>query len=398
MQRFLVLLIAFLDWMGVSLVYPMFSAMFFCPECPLVPVETSEAMRGFYLGTLLASMSIAQFFSGPILGALSDQKGRRPLFLISLALGVLGYSFCAFAIQLHSLPFLYFARILVGVSAGSAAIVGASIADLSDSISKAKNFGLYSMACGLGFTSGLFLGGELSQFGFFVPFIFSTLALLLNFLLIFFFFRETNTSQMPLSLLSWSTGLKNIKKAFSRGHLSILFLIVLLFCFGWSFFYEFMPVTWIADYQFNAREIGLFFSFGAAFYALSSGVLIRPILNRFSNNQILLGALFTLGTLLLILLLNPPPKIWVYFYLPLTNFLMALLYPTSTAMVSNSVEKDAQGEILGILQSVQSLAFAISPLAAGTLLGSHPHMPFFVGSLAMLVAGFFALQRLKYAK
>lgn len=385
---FLVLLVAFLDWMGISLVYPMFSSMLFCPECPIVPVETSMAMRGFYLGFLLAAMSIAQFFSGPILGAMSDQTGRRPLLIGSLFLGVLGYLMCAVSVSFGSLALLFAARVLVGIAAGNAAIVGAVIADLSDEKSKAKNFGLYSMACGVGFTSGSFVGGELSMLGREIPFLFAACALFANLLLISLFFKETAPLKVVTSsfVLKWNTGLKNVKKALGLANLRVLFFVILFFCFGWSFFYEFIPVSWIADYQFNAHQIGLFYSYGAAVYALSAGVLIRPIVTRFSDKKTVQASLVSLGVLFLILLFFHPVKSLIWVYLPLANFLMALLFPTSTAMVSNYVGKEAQGEILGILQSVQSLAFAISPLAAGTLLGNYPHMPFFVGSISMLFA------------
>ena len=125
LSLWLVLLIVFLDWMGIGLVYPMFSAMLFEPECPFLACGASNAERGFYLGVLLASMSVAQFFSGPILGALSDQKGRKPIFIYSLSLGVVAYLCCMGAVWIESLSALIFSRILIGIAAGNAAAVSA---------------------------------------------------------------------------------------------------------------------------------------------------------------------------------------------------------------------------------------------------------------------------------
>ena len=81
----LVLFVVFLDHIGIGLVYPMFSAMMFEPDSPFMDVAASGVVRGWYLGALLAAMPLAAFFSSPILGALSDQKGRRPLFLFCLS-------------------------------------------------------------------------------------------------------------------------------------------------------------------------------------------------------------------------------------------------------------------------------------------------------------------------
>jgi MFS transporter, DHA1 family, tetracycline resistance protein len=116
---FILLFVAFIDWMGIGLVYPMFSSMFFHRDIQLLAPEASDAMRGFWLGILLALMPIAQFFSSPILGTLSDQKGRRPLLKIALLFGVLGYLIAMAAVWIESLLLLLLSRVIIGISAGS---------------------------------------------------------------------------------------------------------------------------------------------------------------------------------------------------------------------------------------------------------------------------------------
>lgn len=380
----IVLFVLFLDWMGLGLVYPIFSSMLFDGESPLLQPDSSAATRGWYLGLLLASMSIAQFFTSPILGALSDKKGRRPLLLLSIGLGVFAYAICTFGVWMGSIAILIIGRILVGAAAGNAAIVTAAVADLSTQQNKARHFGLLSMASGVGFTVGPFLGGKLSEFGYATPFLVSGIATFLNLLLVYFLFQETHLSLKSVPI-RFGDGVRNLKKAFSMPGLRILFLVILLFCFGWSFFYEFIPVTWIADYGFGSGEIGFFYAYGSGCYALSSGYLIRPFVDRYKNASVLFYALLTMGWAIILLLCKPSAD-WLWVYLPAVNFLAALVFPTSTAMVSDWAGKDAQGEILGISQSVQSAAFAISPLAAGSFLGANPHMPMLLGGVAILAA------------
>jgi DHA1 family tetracycline resistance protein-like MFS transporter len=380
----LVLFVVFLDWMGIGLVYPIFSSIIFHPDSSILDPSVSDSMRGWYLGVLLAVMSIAQFFSSPILGCFSDQKGRRPIFLISLALSIIGYSFCIVGVLMKSIFVLIGARVLVGLAAGNAAVVSASIVDLSDDSDKAKHFGLYSMMAGVGFTVGPFLGGRLSGLQFVFPFYIAGVATLLNFALIFFFFKETHKTRKKAEI-RWNEGIRNLKKAFKIPVLNVLFFVSLMFCFGWSFFYEFIPVSWIADFGFKANEIGFFYAYGAGVYALSSGVLIRPILARFKCNVILFYSLALLGLVILSLMFLPS-RFWIWIYLPMVNFLASLEYTTSTTMVSDMASKETQGEILGVLQSVQSASFALSPLVAGWLLGNGSHMPMLVGGLSMVVA------------
>lgn len=382
---FIVLCVILVDWMGLGFVYPMFSSMLFNQEVLLLPYTASHSLRGFVLGLLLAGMPFAQFFSAPILGTLSDQMGRKRLLLWTLLVGVLGYAVSYVAVRMVSVVLLILSRVIIGISAGNAAVVAATIADLSTPKEKAKNFGLYNMALGLGLTIGPFLGGMISSYkGYSMPFLVAGATTLLNFFLVFFFFQETNL-QLKKRTVSWIAGILNIKKAFHLKGLRILFLVIFFFIFGWSFFYEFIPVTWITEYNFTAAHIGMLYAYGSAFYALSAGFLIRFFVNKFKPFSVLFYSLLFLGCYIFILLIKPAP-IWLWLYSPWIQFFIALIFPTSTTLVSNSVDSSSQGEVLGVMQSIQSAGFVVSPLISGTLLGISTQMPVIVGGLAMLLA------------
>jgi DHA1 family tetracycline resistance protein-like MFS transporter len=384
----LVLFVVFLDHVGIGLVYPMFSSMLFEPDSPFIDSGASNAIKGWYLGAMLSAMPFAAFFSGPILGTLSDQKGRRPLFLFCLILAIVGYVCSVIGVIANSLIILIGSRIIVGLADGSMGVVSAAIADLSPNDStKAKNFGLYAMVSGVGFALGPVLGGILSAYGFTIPFLFAGLATLLNLFLIWMYFNETHTVRKS-AVIRFADGIRNLKKAFLIQPLRVLFLVSVFFCVGWSFFYEFLPVIWISDYGFNPMQVGFFFAYGSGFYALSSGVLIRPIVSRCKPYRVLFYSLCALGCVTILLLFHPG-AIWIWIYLPIVNFLVALIWPTYTTMISDWAGRDAQGEILGISGSLQALAFAISPLAGGFLVGANTHMPMFVGGLSMLFAALF---------
>jgi len=387
---FLISLVAFIDFMGIGLVYPMFSSMLFHSHSSLIAPDTSETTRGLLLGLLLAMMPTTQFFSAPILGLLSDERGRKKILVPSLAIGVAGYLIAVLAVNLNSLLLLLLSRVAVGISAGTAAVVGAALADISTKEEKAKNFGLFNMACGLGFTVGPFLGGYLSSLDFsFIesystPFAAAALMTLINLVLILFLFEETYLVKKK-STISFTSGIQNIKRAFQTPHLKSVFLAVFLGCLGWSFYWEFIPVTWISEYHFTASSIGNCYAYGAAVYALSCGLLIRPIVSRFSNHTTLLYALISCGLSIGMLLFHGSP-LWLWLYIPIQQFSIALFWPTASAIASNAVSKEMQGEILGALQSVDSLGFALSPLIAGPLLGLSSSAPLAVGCLTILAA------------
>lgn len=388
----LVSLVGFIDIMGIGLVYPMFASMLYQGDCHILPQGTSDALRGVCLGVLLATMPLTQFFSAPILGTLSDLKGRKNIILPSLGAGIVGYLLAMIAVNSDSFVLLLISRIFVGISAGSAAVVSASVADLSTKEDKAKNFGLFNMACGLGFTAGPFIGGVLSGVAFYglssysLPFAVAGTVTLVNWALVLAFYDDVYKPKAAEGL-NLSLGIRNIVKGCKIPGLKILFFCIFLACVGWSFYWEFAPVTWITTYQFSTGKIGNFYAYGAAVYALSCGVLIRPIVSRFSNQKVLAFALVLCGVSIGLMSFHTN-EIWLWFYAPIQQFAIALFWPTSAALVSNSVGEDMQGEIMGIFQSVDSLAFALSPLIAGPLLGISYLMPIYIGAFCMFVAAF----------
>lgn len=386
----ILLLTNFLDWMSIGLVYPMFSSMVFHQDAYFFPPGTSDVMRGSWLGILLAAGPLAQFFSAPLVGAISDQKGRKSLLKISLIIIISGYLFCAAGVWAESLILLLAGRLIVGIGTGNTAVVYAAIADISKPEEKAKHFGLSSMAGGIGFTLGPFLGGTLSAWGFAVPFLFATICSLINLLFVVFWFAETNHLRRAVQL-SFTLGLKNLKKAFQVSTLRTLFLCFFCFCVGWSFYWEFIPVTWIQEYQLTPSQVGRFYAYGASVYALSAGLLIRPFVSKFKPLPILFTALILLSLSIFPLLLHSNINIF-WFYIPIQQFLIALVFPTGTTLISNSVKEDAQGEIMGILQSVDSFAFASSPLLAGAFVGLSPHIPIFTAGACMLLASLILLR------
>lgn len=392
LSLFLILLIGFIDLMGLGLVYPMFASMLYQGDCHLLADDASETVRGACLGLLLAAMPITQFFSAPILGILSDQKGRRKILIPALGVGVIGYLIAMVGVYTENILFLFLSRVCVGISAGTAAIVGAALADISSQEEKAKKFGLFNMACGLGFTVGPFVGGILSgkSFGFLggyvLPFAVAGGVVFINMIFVALFFEETYILKEKTKL-SLGLGIRNIRKALEIKGLQVIFLAVFLACVGWSFYWEFTPVTWISSFGFSTATIGNFYAYGAAVYAITCGLLIGPLVSRFNNQHLLCYALFGCAISIGILLIHEN-ALWLWLYIPLQQFFIALFWPTAAAVVSNSVGEDIQGEILGVLQSVDALAFAISPLIAGPLLGLSASMPIVIGCTGMLIATF----------
>lgn len=376
----IVFLIAFIDWMGVGLVYPMFSSMFFHGEASLLLPESSDMVKGFWLGLLLAMMPLAQFMSSPILGAISDQKGRKPVLVATLIMTLLGYLLSVAAIGSKGLFLLLAGRLIIGIASGNAAVANSVLADLSLPDEKAKYYGLLHMSVGIGFTIGPFLGGKLSEISFLTPFLFAAALTFINLLLLIFLFSETHRKKSKHFVFS----LNGLEQILRFKNLRYLLLAVFIFRFGWAFYWEFIPVTWLEEYHFSPSQIGNLYAYSAGFYALSCGLLIRPIVSWLKPLYILFIALILTGCCILFSLCLQPE--WIYAYLPFQQYLTAFLFPTTTTIISNWVSEENQGEAMGMYQSIESLAFGLSPLLSGCLIGLNHKMPIVVGGVFMLIS------------
>lgn len=384
-----ILLMFFIDYIGIGVVYPIFSSMIFNANSALLAPDTSQATRGLILGIIIALMPAAKFFSGPILGSLSDRIGRKKLILTSISFGTFGYIIAVAGVWSASLLLLALSRIMVGIAAGNEAVGSAAIADVSTPANKAQHFGWAYMVAGFGFAFGPFLGGKLSTMsfgiftGFAAPFLFAAILSLINILLAIFLFEETReTGHVPPSKISF--GISHLGKAWSMSEFYLLFLSIFLYFFGWSYYWEFIQTNWIASYNLDASMIGNFYSWGALFYAISAGLLVQPVVSRFKPEQTLMYALIACATSLALPLLYAP--LWAYWiYIPIQQTLGSLIFPVTGTIVSNKCSKDTQGEIMGIFNSVQSLALIASP-CAGILLGISIKMPLIVGSIMLLLA------------
>ncbi len=380
----------FIDLVGLGIVVPVLAPLFLSINHGILPPAAPLFMRTILLGLLLSSYPLAQFFGAPLLGGLSDHKGRKKILLLSLAGTLFGYLFFAFGILTHNLVMLFVSRILDGFTGGNISVAMSAIADISDEKSKTKNFGLIGMAFGLGFILGPFIGGKLadptmvSWFNSSTPFWFAALLALANILLVIWRFPETLTTYVHTKL-SIFTGFRNIKKAMSLTNLRTMFTVMFLLSFGFTFFTQFFQVFLIEKFHFTQSQIGDLFAYIGIFIAFTQGFLTRIVAKKFKPRQVL--SISVLGlSLVFPLLLLPSDFHYLYFILPFVAICNGLTLPNATTIISNLGSKESQGEILGINQSIQSLAFAIPPIIAGVISSVNMSLPIIAASIIVFTS------------
>lgn len=385
---FILLLVAFVDFIGVGLVFPLFATWLFDPSIPLLSKEASNLMRGFWLALLIGIAPLVQVFSAPILGYFSDQIGRKKTLLLGLSFGIIAYLIGILGITSQNLSLLLLYRFFFGISSGTMAVAQASLADISTPETKAKNFVLYSVALGLGFTLGPFLGGKLSDPSFSSWFnnssslILGMVLTLSNLILISWAFKETKTSSSQGKINLWK-GIHEIYKAFSHPTLRFAFLGFFIYQFGWDYMVEFISLILRDFFRFTTSDVGNFYAYMGLTYALATGLFVRPLVARFSPIKLLFVSMLSGGVFLyLFSAFSTPAGFWVF--MPIINFMMALYYPLAATFISDLSSESSQGETLGVYHSVQSIALILSPVFS-PLAGTMSMMPIYLGGGLMLV-------------
>lgn len=370
----------FIDLLGLGIAIPVLAVVFLDPNVAILPADAPLWLRTFGYGMLIAAYPFAQFFGAPILGGLSDRYGRKPTLILSLFGTAFGYVLFALGIYIGNLPLLFASRLLDGFTGGNLSIAFSAIADISPNAkAKTRNFGMVGMAFGLGFILGPFIGGKLADstlvpwFGFSTPFWFAAVLTMINALLFLWIFDETLHTRSKASI-NPLTGFRNFGKAFTLPHLRAMFTVIFLLTLGFNFFTQFFQVFLIEKFGFNHGDIGNFFAYVGIWIAITQGGLNRIVAHYFQPTSIFWTTILFLGLSFPLLLI--PDQSWgLYALVPLLAIFHGLSQPASTTIVSDLAGKESQGEIMGINQSIMSVAMTIPPIVAGIIASVHINLP-----------------------
>lgn len=386
-----IFLVVLIDMIGIGIAIPVVASLFLSTDLLFGP-SISFATRTIILGFLIASYPLAQFFGAPILGALSDNYGRKKILIISLIGTFIGYILFGIGIITQNLSLLFISRIIDGFTGGNITIAMASIADISSKEEKVKRFGIIGMSFGFGMIIGPVIGGILannnivSWFNYATPFFFAATLCAINIALFILMFNETLTRRRKTDI-SLYTGIKNLKRALNLNHQSLktVFLFAFLFTLGFSFYTQFSQIFLIEKFSITTTQIGIYFGYLGICIVLTQGIIVRKLAKHFKPENIL--PFSALGiSLSIILILLPKNMLGIYIITAMIAICAGLTMPNLNALVSNLTPKDEQGEIIGINQSIQSLAMAIPPIIAGFFAAIYYKLPVIIGSAFIFLA------------
>jgi len=349
---------------------------------PLLPFYSEHfGASPFVYGTLAATFSACQLIAGPILGKLSDRFGRRPLLLISQLGTLIGFLILAFA---SSLSMIFLSRVIDGLTAGNLSLAQAYISDVTEPKDRAKSFAIIGIAFGLGFLIGPALSGFLSQYGYKWPILVAAGLSATSILATYFLLPEgTHKLGIPeksetagpaapggkrLGLLSWG----EYARYFRDPKLSRFLIQFFLFCFGFALFTGgfalFAERRFVHDgLPFGPKQVGYLFAYSGLLGVIFQGGLIGRLVARFGERALVRAGFVSMaiGYGLLAFSYNIPILLVASTF---ASFGTGTLRPALTSLISQSVGRKEQGVVLGLNQSLNSIAQIIAPPLAGLLI------------------------------
>ena len=388
---FLTLLI---DITGLGIIIPVL------PQLIAQLIHGNLSLAAVYGGWLTFAYAFMQFIFAPVIGALSDQLGRRPVLLWSLFGFGIDYLILAFA---PTIGWLFIGRIIAGITGASFSTATAYIADISTPEKKAQNFGLIGAAFGLGFIIGPVIGGLLGEYGTRVPFFAAAGFSLLNWLYGYFILPES-LSRENRRPFDWKRAnplgsLLQVKKYPQVSGLVISLILIYISAHA-------VQSTWtyynIEKFNWDHKMIGYSLGFFGLMIALVQGLLIRVVIPKIGQERgVYIGLIFySIGFMLFAFATQG----WMMFAFIIPYTLGGIAGPSIQGIISGSVPANEQGELQGGLTSLMSFSTIIGPVFMTSLFayftGSNapflfPGAPFLMGSILTITSAVLAFRSYK---
>lgn len=392
------------DRLGESLVFPLL---------PFLLAGFSS--DGRTIGLLAGTYAVAQFSATPLIGALSDRYGRRPVLAFCVAGSVLGLALFALTVSLPwsrlwpaastaglPLALLFLARLIDGLSGGTAATAAAVLADITAPEQRARAFGLIGVAFGLGFILGPGLGGLLARYAVTLP-LFVAVAIAMVNLLVVLQLPETlpPPDRQPLPRRRDLQPFSQLAAVFANPRVRRLCFAFFLFFLAFSGFTAMLVLYFRQAFGWGPGLSALAFVVVGVVATVVQGGLIGPLVKRLGEGRLsLVGVGAVVAGCLLIPLARPATAVATVF--PAVAVLAlgtGLVTPCLRSLVSRRLEGSGQGAALGSLQGLQSAGSFLGPPLAGLAyetLGQRS--PFWLGIALMLAVAVLVADGLPQAR
>ena len=358
-----IMLTALIDMVSIGLIVPVLPAL-------VGSFTGSQADQAFWYGVVTFAFGLANFFAAPILGALSDKHGRRPVLL----LGFCGLALSFFATALSTALWMLVAvRLVSGAMQSNLAVANAYVADITPPEARAQRFGMLGAMFGVGFTLGPVMGGLLGAIDLRLPFFVAGSLALVNLLYGYFVLPESLPTKRRHAF-DWTAAnpaasLRALAQLKGAGRLAAV-----VACSGLAQFLLYTCWVLYTTFKFGWGPLENGWSLAAVgvMSAIAQGLLLGRLLERFSPQR--LAVLGLVSSTLAYAMWGAATQGWMMFAIIFLNLLGATVSAAIQSIISGAADARSQGKTLGAVSGLNSLMAVIAPVIGAPLLVMVSHL------------------------
>ncbi len=372
-----------IDCVGFGLIIPILTPLLNTPS-EIFGNTTSLEAKYFIYGIILAISPLCYVIGAPVVGYLSDHFGVKNTLFICLLGTLIGFACYQISFAISSLACLLIGRVIIGFASTSQAVGQAAIAAMFSGEQKVINISATAVALTIGLVLGPLIGGVLSDhnispwFNVNVPFYVAISLALFNLLILSLWVEKDVPSlktEVKISLL-----LEELLWIFKNKHLMRYLMVFICFELAWSLFYKSLPLI-ISNISGGAPSlIGIFLAYTGFCLSMSLIFINRIFVQIFSlRGMTISGIIIFFSALLITTFFYQTLLLWIL-VIPITMG-VALCYASLVSEISNQSVKAKQGFIMGIVNSLLALAFAITGIFVGLLFYISQILPIIIAAL-----------------
>ncbi len=384
-KKWPLLLLAFLDYMGMVMVAAILPTILF--DSTMLPPAWGEKARITLLGFYLALFPLGQFFGSAKLGRLSDTYGRRPILLATTLLTAIAFFISALSLLFSSVILLFTGRLLAGVFAANIAVAQAALSDMSSVSDKMRNMTSIQTAIGLGFIIGPGVGSASAKISFLggpsyaTPFYLTALFFGIAFLSIYFFFPET--ARPPTNAIKKESLFTELIEPYTNPLLRMPFIIWSAYACGWTLCGTFLP-AYLTE-NFKTIDVGIFLTIMGFTYTFSQFFVVRKVASLVTAKAMVKIPLFVMA-LSYTALPFAKTSVGLHIGTSLNVIALSFVMPGLITAISNFESNENQGKIMGSISSIRALASIVVTIAGAYLARISLAAPLFGGGILLLIS------------
>jgi len=382
--------VVFAGFVGYSLMITVFTPMIMSNHNFLLPPDEPMSRRVIVLGFLLCLYPLGQFVGSPVLGALSDRFGRKPVLMISLTFTTACYALIGIALQLRSFALLGCASLLAGLAEANVVAAQSAIADVITPEQRNRFFGYIYLSASSAYIVGPLVGGKLadpdlvSWFSDATPFWAAMILLAITTLATAVLFRETNPPARRHAV-SLTQAFTNLRSVISDRRLRRLYWLNFAFYLASFGFFRCYPMYLVDRFHLGVSRMSEFVAWVGVPIVIANAWLTGFLAVRFRTRTLAAGSALLTGVFMIaVVAFHIRASLWLTLFL--TSGALAICLPACATLLSGAASEMEQGRVMGNNQALQVGAEALSGLIGGLAAAAFVALPLILLGLLAIVA------------